>query len=110
MQTKIFVNAAEEPCCTLNIDGADQEKFVKMLKAIGNSHRFEMVKFMLTHPGAITNEVVESFPLAQATVSQHLKILREAGFIIGEIEGVATYYCLDGENIEWFRKKVGDIF
>ena len=81
-----------------------------MFKALGNPTRFEIMKYLVTHPGCITGELVEYLPIAQATVSQHLKVLRQAGFVAGTVEGTATSYCLDEENIDWFRSKVGEIF
>ena len=99
-----------EACCTLDIAGEEQEKLVTMFKALGNPTRFEIMKFLLTHPGCITGDIVEYLPIAQATVSQHLKVLRQAGWIEGTVEGTATKYCLDDKNIAWFREKVGDIF
>ncbi len=97
-------------CCTLDISGAEQERLVTMFKALGNPTRFEIMKYLVTHPGCITGDIVDFLPLAQATVSQHLKVLREAGWISGEIEGPATCYQLNEENIAWFREKVGEIF
>jgi len=97
-------------CCTLNISGNEQERLVGMLKALGNPTRFEIVKFLVTHPGCITGDIVEYLPIAQATVSQHLKVLKDAGWISGIIEGTATCYQLDEKNITWFRSVVGEIF
>ncbi len=99
-----------EPCCTLDISGAEQDRLVRMFKAIGNPTRFEIMKFLVTHPTCITGDIVDYLPIAQATVSQHLKVLREAGWIDGTVQGPATSYCLHEENIAWFRDKVGDIF
>jgi ArsR family transcriptional regulator, arsenate/arsenite/antimonite-responsive transcriptional repressor len=99
-----------EPCCTLNITGADQERLVGMFKALGNPVRFEIMKFLVTHPGCITGDIVDYLPIAQATVSQHLKVLREAGWVEGMVEGTAVNYCLHNENITWFRERVGEIF
>ena len=97
-------------CCTLDITGKEQERLVAMFKALGNPIRFEIMKFLVTHPGCITGDIVEYLPIAQATVSQHLKVLRQAGFIAGTVEGTATSYCLDEDKIAWFRSKVGEIF
>ena len=99
-----------DTCCTLDISGAEQEKLVKMFKALGNPIRFEIMKYLLTHPGCITGDIVNYLPIAQATVSQHLKVLREAGWIEGTISGTATNYGLYEKNINWFREKVGEIF
>jgi ArsR family transcriptional regulator len=97
-------------CCTLNISGNEQQRLVRMLKALGNPIRFEIIKFLVTHPGCITGDIVEYLPIAQATVSQHLKVLKNAGWITGVIEGTATCYQLDEKNITWFRSVVGEIF
>jgi len=99
-----------EACCTLDISGSEQEKLVAMFKALGNPIRLEIMKFLVTHPGCITGDIVEYLPIAQATVSQHLKVLRQAGFIEGTVLGTATSYCLHEENIAWFSTKVGEIF
>jgi ArsR family transcriptional regulator len=97
-------------CCTLDISGVEQERLVKMFKALGNPLRFEVMKFLVTHPHCITGDIVDFLPIAQATVSQHLKVLREAGWIVGTVEGPATSYCLHEDNIAWFKGKIGDIF
>ena len=105
-----MTTSTPEACCTLAITGEAQTHLVNMFKAIGNPHRFEIMKFLVTHPGCITGDIVELLPLAQSTVSQHLKVLRKAGWIEGEVDGSATSYCLHEENIDWFREQVGEIF
>lgn len=97
-------------CCTIEIAGDKQARFVAMLKAAGNPIRFEILKFLVTHPGCITGDIVDHLPIAQATVSQHLKVLKEAGWIVGETEGPATCYELDREGIAWFRGSVDRLF
>lgn len=104
------LNVIPSACCTLAIDGDDQDRLVAMFKALGNPIRFEIMKFLVTHPGCITGDIVKYLPIAQATVSQHLKVLREAGWIEGTVEGPAVSYCLHAENIAWLREKVGLIF
>lgn len=99
-----------EACCTLNISGAEQERLIQMFKAVGNPIRFEILKFLITHPACITGDIVEFLPIAQATVSQHLKVLRDAGWIEGTVHGPATNYCLSETNINWFQSQVGLIF
>lgn len=101
---------APAACCTLDISGSEQERLVRMFKALGNPARFEIMKYLVTHPACITGDIVAFLPLAQATVSQHLKVLREAGWITGEIEGPATCYYLNEDSISWFRERVGEIF
>jgi len=77
-----------------------------MLKALGNPIRFGIVEYLARKKTCITADIVEATPLAQSTVSQHLKVLREAGLIRGEIEGPATCYCLDREGFRWLRERV----
>ena len=108
--TEKTMQTIPEACCTLDISGAEQEKLVTMFKAIGNPLRFEIMKFLVTHPGCITGDIVDHLPIAQATVSQHLKVLRQAGWIEGTVEGTATSYCLHEDNIAWFRLYVSEIF
>jgi predicted transcriptional regulator len=98
-----------EACCTLEIAGEDQERLIQMFKALGNPTRFEIMKFLVMHPGCITGDIVAHLPIAQATVSQHLKVLRESGWITGITEGPARCYCLNAENIAWFRERIGEI-
>lgn len=93
-------------CCTLDISGADQERLITMFKALGNPVRFEIMKFLVTHPGSITGDIVDHLPIAQATTSQHLKVLREAGWIEGIVEGPAVNYHLNEETVQWFRSIV----
>ena len=107
---ELKLNTVPAACCSLDIDGADQDRLVRMFKALGNPIRFEIMKFLVTHPGCITGNIVSFLPIAQATVSQHLKVLREAGWIRGTVEGPATSYGLDEENIKWFREKVNLAF
>ena len=99
-----------DQCCTLDLGMADQDRLVGMFKALGNPIRFEIMKFLLTHPGCITGDLVDHLPIAQATVSQHLKVLRDAGWIEGKIQGPATCYCIVAEHVEWFRKRVAEVF
>jgi DNA-binding transcriptional ArsR family regulator len=82
-------------------------RLARMLKALGNPVRFRIVKFLAETPVCITGDIVQITDLAQSTVSQHLKVLREAGLITGEIEGPATCYCLDPEGVQFLKEQIG---
>ncbi|MBS1252643.1 MAG: Transcriptional repressor SdpR [Anaerolineales bacterium] len=84
----------------------DNEKLVQVFKALSNPTRFELVRYMVEHPQCITGDLVEFAGLAQSTVSQHLKVLRESGLVRGEVEGPATCYCLDPDTLRWFQSQV----
>lgn len=58
----------------------DEERLTQMMKALGHPARMQIVRYLSENPGCITGDIVDALPLAQATVSQHLKVLREAGF------------------------------
>ncbi len=85
---------------------SEQERLANMLKALGNPIRFQIVEFLAQRKECITADIVGATPLAQSTVSQHLKVLREAGLIRGEIDGPATCYCLDADNIRWLKAQI----
>lgn len=89
---------------------ADEERLMHMMKALGHPARMQIVRYLSENPQCITGDIVDALPLAQATVSQHLKVLRDAGLICGTIEGPATCYCLDCDNVAWFKQQVGSLF
>ncbi len=93
-------------CCSLDIDGEDKAALIAMFKALGNPVRFGIVQFLVTHPGCITGDIVSVLPIAQATVSQHLKVLRDSGWVQGEIDGPAVCYQLNARKIAWFRNQI----
>jgi len=86
----------------------DAERLANMLKALGNPVRFQIMQTLAERQACITGEIVETTPLAQSTVSQHLKVLREAGLIRGEIEGPATCYCVDSDGVRWLKDQIGN--
>lgn len=85
----------------------EEQRLAKMLKALGNPVRFYIVQVLAEKRACITGEIVEFTTLAQSTISQHLKVLREAGLVSGEVEGPATCYCLNEEGINWLKEQIG---
>ncbi len=79
---------------------------MQMLKALGNPIRFRIMQTLAERKTCITQEIVDTTPLAQSTVSQHLKVLREAGLIDGETEGPATCYCLSESGVRWLKEQI----
>jgi ArsR family transcriptional regulator len=72
----------------------DDETLAAMAKALGHPARIKILRLLDERRDCITGDVVAQLPLAQSTVSEHLRILREAGLIQGEIEGPRTRYCI----------------
>ena len=84
----------------------DEQRLAQMLKALGNPVRFQIVQILAEKQACITGEIVEFTTLAQSTVSQHLKVLREAGLISGDIDGPATCYCLNLDGMRWLKERI----
>ena len=85
---------------------SDELRLARMFKALGNPVRLEILRYLAECQQCICGDIVAALPLAQSTVSQHLKVLKEAGLIKGEIEGPATCYCIDDEGLAWFKREV----
>lgn len=88
----------------------EEHRLTEMMKALGHPARMQIVLYLMQHPQCITGDIVDVLPLAQATVSQHLKVLRDSGLICGTLEGTATCYCLCDEAVAWFKAQVSDLF
>lgn len=82
----------------------DVPAFARICKALGHPARIRIVEHLKTIDQCICGEIVRILPLAQSTVSQHLKVLKAAGLVKGEVEGPRTCYCLDREMLERFKK------
>lgn len=77
-----------------------QNETALLLKAIAHPARIAIVEHLLKVQSCICGDIVSELPLAQATISQHLKELKNAGIIKGSVEGTAICYCLEKEVIE----------
>ena len=84
----------------------DEMRLAAMLKALGNPVRFRIMQYLALKQMCITGDIVDFTTLAQSTVSQHLKVLREAGLIDGEVEGPATCYCISAEGVQFLKTQV----
>ncbi|BDB52800.1 ArsR/SmtB family transcription factor [Flavobacterium ammonificans] len=81
-----------------------QNELAILAKAMGHPARIAIIEYLLKTESCICGDIVNELPLAQPTVSQHLKELKNAGLIKGNIEGNAICYCL---NEEGFNKLKG---
>jgi DNA-binding transcriptional ArsR family regulator len=70
-------------------------KIAQFAKALAHPARVAIIQLLLKKQTCICGDIVDELPLSQSTVSQHLKELKNAGLISGEIEGVTTCYCID---------------
>lgn len=76
-----------------------QNTIAKLLKAFGHPARVAIIEYLMSVDTCICGDIVNELPLAQPTVSQHLKELKNAGLIKGSIEGNTICYCLDEKAI-----------
>jgi ArsR family transcriptional regulator len=80
-----------------------QIKTAEFAKALGHPARIAILEILAQKDTCICGDITDQLPLAQSTVSQHLKALKSAGIIKGEIDGVRTCYCLNEENLGEFK-------
>lgn len=80
-----------------------QNQIANIAKALGHPARIAIVEYLLKVNTCICGDIVNELPLAQPTISQHLKALKEAGLIKGNIEGNSICYCLEPATIEIFQ-------
>ncbi len=80
-----------------------QNKIATIAKALGHPARIAIIEYLLKVNACICGDIVNELPLAQPTVSQHLKELKNAGLIKGNIEGTAICYCIDEKAFEFLK-------
>lgn len=85
------------------------EQLSQLAAALGHPARVAIVRLLKQRETCICGEIVEVLPLAQSTVSQHLKVLKQAGWIQGEVDGPRTCYCLNMQALERFQELLGEL-
>ena len=85
------------------------EELGVICKALGHAARVRIIQHLKIEQRCICGEIVEILPLSQSTVSQHLKQLKTAGLVKGEVEGPKTCYCLNMELFERFKDTVNQL-
>ncbi len=107
---------AAAPCCPPAKEQADlrpvegdqaDEELATIAKALGHPARVKILRLLLRKDACVCGDIVDELPLAQSTVSQHLKVLREAGLIRGEVDGPRVCYCIEPHGLRRLRALVG---
>ena len=80
-----------------------QTQLARIAKALGHPIRVYVIEFLSKQTCCYSGDLTEALPIAKSTLSQHLKELKNAGLIQGEIEGTKIKYCLNQEN--WILAK-----
>lgn len=80
-----------------------QNKLAQMMKALGHPARIAIIQQLVKAQACICGDLVDELGLAQATISQHLKELKNVGLIQGTIEGTSVCYCIDFKVWKQYR-------
>ena len=88
----------------------EQNEISKLLKALAHPARIAIVEYILSVNSCICNDIVAELPLAQPTISQHLKELKNAGIIQGTIEGNSICYCINPKTFKKMEHFIAQIF
>lgn len=86
-----------------------QNKLATLAKALGHPARIAIIDVLLRVNACVCGDIVDELPLAQPTVSQHLKELKQAGIIRGSVEGNSICYCLDPEALALMKGYLEEI-
>lgn len=85
-------------------------RLARLCKAVGHPARLAILRYLAAQRGACTcGDIVDQLPLAQSTVSQHLKVLKDAGLIVGEVEPPRVCYCLNERALEELKRAVAGL-
>ena len=90
-------------------NNVNSESLAKWCKALAHPVRIRIFQHLKEVDQCICGEIVNNFSLSQSTISQHLKHLKDAGLIIGEIEVPRTCYCLNPEIVKQFKESVAKL-
>jgi DNA-binding transcriptional ArsR family regulator len=87
-----------------------QKKLSQMMKALAHPARIAIIQKLIKTNACICGDLVDELGLAQATISQHLKELKNAGLIKGTIEGTSICYCIDDKTWKQYKKDMENFF
>jgi DNA-binding transcriptional ArsR family regulator len=92
------------------VEGSQADEELALLaKAVGHPARVQILRLLARRETCICGDIVDELPLAQSTVSQHLKVLKEAGLIRGEIDGPRVGYCVEPRTLRRLKSLVGSL-
>jgi DNA-binding transcriptional ArsR family regulator len=87
-----------------------QNRLAGMMKALAHPARIAIIQYLIKANACINGDLVEELGLAQPTISQHLKELKNAGLIQGTIEGTSVCYCIEPKTWALYQKEIGALF
>ena len=108
MAKKQLKNACDLAPVKLEADPTAEE-LARLAWAIAHPARVQIVRLLIGREACVCGEIVSCLPLAQSTVSQHLKILKESGLIQGEVDGPKVCYCINRSRLEQLKDLVAGL-
>lgn len=88
----------------------EQNQLAVIFRVLANPARIAILQYLSRQQGCICNDIVEEIGLAQPTVSQHLKELKQAGLISGEVEGKRLCYCINRDRWNELQQIINSFF
>ena len=95
---------------TRPVEGPEaDDELATLAKAIGHPARVQIMRLLVRRDACICGDIVDELPLALSTVSQHLKVLKDAGLIRGEIDGPRVCYCVEPRVLRRLKALIGSL-
>ncbi len=101
-------NCSDEAVVELPADES-AEQLARLAWAVAHPARVRIVRLLISRETCVCGEIVDSLPLAQSTVSQHLKILKESGLIAGEVDGPKVCYCINPQKLRELKSLIAKL-
>lgn len=111
-------HASAQPCCPpadaqpdlRPVEGeAADEELAALAKALGHPARVQILRLLARREACVCGDIVDELPLAQSTVSQHLKVLKDVGLIRGDVDGPRVAYCLEPRTLRRVKALIGGL-
>jgi ArsR family transcriptional regulator len=103
----------KQKCCDAASDtlpsDSRAEELAQLAWALAHPARVRIMRLLLSQNACLCGEIVDRLPLAQSTVSQHLKILKESGLVQGEVEGPKVCYCVNPRKLKELKKLIASL-
>lgn len=90
-------------------DDASAQQLAQLAWGVAHPARVRIVRLLISRQSCVCGEIVDQLPLAQSTVSQHLKILKESGLIQGEVDGPKVCYCINPAMLKELKALVASL-
>ena len=90
-------------------DDASAESLAKFAWAVAHPARVRILRLLISRASCICGEIVDELPLAQSTVSQHLKILKDSGLVQGEVDGPKVCYCINSARLNELKSLIAQL-